>query len=285
MQLLSVLKHWLQEPLLHFLLAGGMLFAVYAWLDRGGDAPHVVRVTAAEVDWLKETWTRQWQRPPSEQELHTLVDGYLKEALLAKEAQALGLDENDTVIRRRLAQKMQFLVQDTARLVEPDEAQLRGLYAADSAPYRTPARVSFTQIYFRSEADARQAGDKLKTRNTDEAGERILLERDYAGADEQTLASLFGRGFAAAILALEPGRWQGPIASSYGFHWVWINGREAAQLRPFETVRAQLREAWQRAQQAKADEQFYAGLLKKYRVVVEGAVAPPLSALAAEKAQ
>jgi hypothetical protein len=114
---------------LHFLLVGGLLFAAYAWLDGGSDAtPRVVRITAVEVNWLKDTWARQWQRPPSEQELRGMVADYAKEALLARHAHELGLAENDTVVRRRLAQKMEFLVQDTARLAEPGEDELRQLY-------------------------------------------------------------------------------------------------------------------------------------------------------------
>lgn len=267
------MKRWLQEPLLHFFLAGGLLFAAYAWFDRDGDAPRVVRVTAAEVDWLKETWMRQWQRPPSEAELRSLVNDYLKENLLAREAQELGLGENDTVIRRRLAQKMEFLVQDTtANLTEPDETELRRFYAANSTHYQTPARVSFTQIYFRSEVGAKQAWENLKTNSAAASGDRILLERDYTGVDEQTVTALFGPEFAAKIFALESGRWHGPIASGYGFHWVMIDERQAAQPRSFEAVREQLREAWQRSQLAKANEQFFAGLLRKYDVIVEDAV-------------
>jgi hypothetical protein len=93
------------------------LFAAYAWLNRGGGAaPDAVCITTAEVHWLQEMWARQWQRPPNEQELRGLIADYVKEALLAREARALGLDEHDTVVRRRLAQKLEFLVQDTAHL-------------------------------------------------------------------------------------------------------------------------------------------------------------------------
>jgi hypothetical protein len=153
------MRHWLKEPLLHFLVAGGLLFAVYAWLNRvGGEAPGVVRITAAEVHWLKETWARQWQRPPSEQELRGVVADYVKEVLLAREARALGLDENDTVVRRRLAQKLEFLVQDTVRLAEPREDELCQLYDASRTRYHTPARLSFTHIYFKTEVAAARFG-------------------------------------------------------------------------------------------------------------------------------
>ena len=151
------MRHWLKEPLLHFLVAGGLLFAAYAWLNRGGgEAPHAVPITATEVHWLKEMWARQWQRPPDEPELRGMVTDYVKEKLLAREARALGLDENDTIVRRRLAQKLEFLVQDTARLADPHEDELRQLYDTSRARYHTPARLSFTRAHDIVSVAARQ---------------------------------------------------------------------------------------------------------------------------------
>jgi parvulin-like peptidyl-prolyl isomerase len=275
------MKRWLKEPLLHFLLAGGLLFAGYGLINRGvGDGPRVVRISAAEVDWLKETWTRQWQRPPSEQELRGLVTGYLKEELLAREAKEIGLEENDTIVRRRLAQKMEFLVQDTARFAEPGENELRRLYDAGRARYQTPALISFTQIYFRTEAAARRGLEDLVKRNPSEVGDRSLLERDHAGVDGQAVTSLFGGEFAEKVFALETGKWQGPVPSGYGYHLVFVRERQSAQLLPFDEVRAQVQEEWHRLQQAKAGEQFFAGLLKKYDVVVEESIKPLIGPLA-----
>jgi len=272
---------WLKEPLLHFLLAGGLLFAAYAWINQGEDnEPRVVRISEAEVNWLRETWTRQWSRQPDEQELRGLVTGYLKEGLLAREAQELGLDENDTVVRRRLAQKMEFLVKDTARLAEPDEAELRRLYDDNRARYQTLARISFAQIYFRSEPAALQGLEDLATHSAAELGYPTLMERDYTDTDEQTVTSLFGPDFAEALFALEPSTWHGPVPSGYGFHLVRISEHQAAQPRPFDEVRSQLTEEWHRAQQIKTTEQFLAGLLKKYNVVVDESVKSLIGPLA-----
>lgn len=269
------MKSWFREPLLHFLVAGSVLFAAYGWLNPGNDStPNVVRITTAEVTWLKETWARQWQRPPSEQELRGLVTDYLKETLLAREAQELGLDENDTVVRRRLAQKMEFLVQDTARLAEPGEDALRQFYDARRTQYQAPGRVSFTQLYFRTEAEARRARDKLKTRSADDLGDPSMLGRDYAQADEQTVASVFGPEFAGRIFDLAPGQWSDPLASSYGFHLVRVDAQQAGQARPFDEVRAQVLDEWHRVQQVQASKQFFDRLLKKYDVVVEDGLKP-----------
>jgi len=267
------MKRWVSEPLLHFLVAGALLFAAYAWLNReSADPQRTVRVSVAEVNWLKETWARQWQRPPTEEELRGLVTDYLKETLLAREATEMGLDENDTVIRRRLAQKMEFLVQDTARLGEPGEAALRRFYDANRAHYRAPARVSFTQIFFRTESDAKQGLARLAGSSPDEIGDPSMLERDHAEADVQAVTSQFGDAFSREVFRLAAGPWQGPVASAYGFHLVRVSARQAAQPLSYEAVRAQVLEDWQREEQAKAGQRFLAGLLKKYDVVVDDSV-------------
>jgi hypothetical protein len=239
----------------------------------------MVRVTSAEVNWLKETWFRQWQRPPDDQELRGLVTDYLKERLLAQEARQLGLDENDTVVRRRLAQKMEFLVQDTARLAEPGEDELRQVYAAHRDNYTTPDHISFHQIYFKHEAGARQGLKELRTSGTGDAGDPILLEREYIRTDLQTVTSLFGPKFAERVFTLESGPWQGPIESGYGFHLVRISERVPAKARPFDEVRNQVLNEWHRSQQAKFQAQFFSELMKKYDIIVDESVKPLMGPL------
>lgn len=274
------MKHWLKEPLLHFLVAGGLLFAVYNWLNAEvGNEPHVVRITAAEVNWLRETWSRQWQRPPSEPELRGMVADYLKEVLLAREARELGLEENDTVVRRRLAQKMEFLLQDTAQLAEPPEEELYQFYNSRRELYVEPAHISFNQIFFKDETSAQQSLQELVTNKTAVHGDQTLLERDFARIDQQTLANLFGHEFAEVLFTLEPGQWHGPVTSAYGFHLVWINEQQVAQLRPFDEVRTQVLNDWYRSRQDVINEQYFAGLLEKYDVVVEESVKPLIGSL------
>ncbi|NGZ10599.1 MAG: peptidyl-prolyl cis-trans isomerase [Nitrospira sp. LK70] len=269
------MRRWFSEPLVHFLILGGLLFGAHGWINRGNDdPPRVLRVTAAEVNWLAETWTKQWQRQPSEEELRGLVADYVKEELLAREAKEVGLDENDTIVRRRLAQKMEFLVQDTARLAEPGEDELRRLYDTEPARYRTPACISFTQIFFKTETAARTGLAQVALHGPAQVGDHTLLDREYATLDEQTLATLFGEQFARQVFALEPDRWLGPVPSAYGFHLVRVNGRENPLLRHFGEVRTQVLEDWHRAQQARVNEQFFDGLLKKYEVVVDETVRP-----------
>lgn len=287
-----------REPLVHFLIAGVVLFAAYAWLNRdvddaAGTASRTVRITANEVEWLKQTWTRQWQRAPSEDDLKWLVTDYLKETLLAREARALGLDENDTVVRRRLAQKMEFMVNDTAQLAEPGEDDLRRVYEANTERLQSPARISFTHVYFnrerrgaRTEADARVALKQLsKGASTANLGDRFLAQYDFEAADEQTVASQLGLEFARRVFTLDVGTWQGPIESGYGLHLVRVANRQSAQPREFAAVKADVLNLWRQQHEEKAREDYFAALLKKYDVVVDESVKPLVGTLASAKGQ
>ena len=275
------MERWLKEPLLHFVLLGGLLFTAYAVLNRSsGSDPQVVHISTAEVEWLKQTWSRQWQRPPDELELRGLVTDYLKETLLAREALVLGLDENDIIVRRRLAQKMKFLVEDTARLAEPADAILREYYTEQRARYQTPAIISFNQRFFTDEASARMALQKLVQQPAADVGDRSLLQEHIELADGQTVMKIFGQQFAERVFELPEREWQGPISSGYGFHLVWIETKQAVRDQPFEQVRERVLEDWYRLEQERANAQFFAALLEKYDVVVDEDIRPLIGPLA-----
>lgn len=279
------MKSYLKEPLLHFLIAGGLLFAAYAWLNpvarNANTEPRQVRIGAGEVRWVTETWTRQWHREPSTDELRGLLLNLLKEELFSREALEMRLDENDTIVRRRLAQKLEFFLQDTARLAQPTENDLRSFYEAHPERFATEGRVSFTQIFFSRERrkdaalDARAALGRLsKATPADIAatGDRLLLDAEFRNADEPTVASAFGPDFARTVFVLQPGVWHGPIESGYGLHLVYVAASEAARRREFADVRPQVLERWREQQQREGEGRYFARLMQKYNVVVDDSV-------------
>lgn len=292
-------RRLVREPLAHFLIAGGVLFFAYAWLNHGADnaggsAARTVRITANEVEWLKQTWTRQWQHPPSEDELKGLVAGYLKEELLAREARALKLDENDTIVRQRLAQKMEFMVQDTAQLAEPSEEELRRLYDSQRARFQSTARITFTHVYFnrdrrgaQTQADARAVLQQLSQAraNAADLGDRFLAQYDFVDADEHQVTSVLGPEFARRVFALAPGQWHGPVESGYGLHLVRIVKKQAAQPREFAAVKDEVLKLWREQREQEGREQYFAALLKKYDVIVDESVKPLVGPLASAKEQ
>lgn len=272
----------LREPVLQFLVLGGLLFALHGLLG-GRDAEAVrgatplIHITAADAERMGQFWVRQWRRPPTADELRGLLADHLKEEVLTREARELKLDEDDTIVRRRLAQKMAFLLEETARPEQAPDAELIDLYEARPDLVRTPARVSFVQIFFKGEQGPDRARTVLASLSEasskpDEKGDRFLLGDAFADEDEASLTNRFGASFARAVLAAEPGRWSGPIASAYGLHLVKITGSTPSHLLPFETVRERLVQEWQFRRQEAAKEQLYAGLLRKYEIVADPGV-------------
>jgi parvulin-like peptidyl-prolyl isomerase len=281
----------LKEPLLHFLVIGALLFAAYAWVNRdSGTALPQVRLAQSDVSWLKETFALEHQRQPSEAELRGLVRDFVKEELFARQAQELGLDKDDIVVRRRLAQKMAFLLQDNSRRAAPSDDDLHRLYEAQrgqnpgnlAAPQAlvTRPRISFTQVFFSRDqradaaADAREALRILSdgTAPTAAMGDRASFKTEFRNVDERAVANQLGAKFAARIFELAPGAWQGPLESSQGLHLVRISERVAGELRPFDQVRDQIVEMWQAQSQRETEERTFAELLKKFQVVPDESV-------------
>ena len=285
---MSLPRQILKEPLLHFLIIGALLFGAYAWVNRGANeqGEQQVRLAEADVKWLKDTFALEHQREPTPAEVRDLVRGFLKEELFAREAQERGLDKDDIVVRRRLAQKMTFLLQDDSARVEPSEAELRAFYEArqdllKSGPQTmfTRPRISFVQIFFsrdRADAatDARKALQKLAdgAKAPPDLGDQTELAAELRDLDERAVANRFGSKFAAAIFALAPGAWQGPIESSRGLHLVRVSVLTPGHLRPFEEIKGEVLERWREERQHENEERYFAGLLKKYRIVPDASV-------------
>ena len=272
----------LREPLLHFAIGGAILFAGYGWLNREDattDSVEPVQIGEGEVRWLQETWTSQWLREPSAEELRGLVADLVTEELLAREAREMGLAENDTIVRRRLAQKLKFLIEDTSRLVEPTEEELRQFYAANPARFQRDARVSFAQIFFNPEqrqdatSDAMAALTELKAAGSSDLpatiGDRLLVDANLENADEHTVSSMFGPDFTRAVFALSPGAWSGPVKSGYGVHLVSVADLTPAKLLPFDEVRDAVSAEWRLKQESQANLDYLARLREKYGVVLD----------------
>jgi len=274
----------LQEPLFHFLVAGAVLFGGYSLLNRTPDDSQSnraqIHIGQGEVRWLTETWKLQRQRGPTHEELRSLVAEFLNEELLAREARNMKLDENDTVVRRRLAQKMTFLIEGNLRRAEPTEAELQGFYQANSERFRTEARVSFKHVYFnpanRSDpaSDAKNMLAELSVvgESADVVGDRFLLGPEYSEEDERSVARAFGQQFARAVFDLKPATWSEPIMSGFGVHLVRVSALEGSRPRPFAEVRGQLLDEWRRDQEQVGKNRYLAELQKKYDIVIEDEV-------------
>jgi peptidyl-prolyl cis-trans isomerase C len=279
------IKRLLREPLFHFAVLGAALFGLNFVLgDRSADTQPRIEVTAGDIERLRTIWERQRQRPPTEAELRGLIETQLREEVLYREALAMGLDKNDAVVRRTLAQKVEFLTEDLLAAAEPSTADLERYFEQNAESYRVPGRLSFVQIYFspdrhgaQTEALAREVLDVLSAnpRAAAEAGEGlgdpIMLEYAYADASTYDIESIFGRGFAAAIAELAPGQWQGPIESGFGLHLVYIESHTPSRIPSIADVLPAVLRDYEQVRRDEMAQAFYARLRQRYRIVIDEA--------------
>ncbi len=150
----------LHEPLVHFLLIGLVLFAVYGYMHRsrdGAESPTEIVLTLDDLRQMDVYFVSQWHRQPTPEEFRAMVEDRIREEVLYREALAMGLDKGDTIVKRRMAQKMQFLAEDVASAHEPTTAELKAWYENNTDKFALPSRISFRHLYFspRSSRSAR----------------------------------------------------------------------------------------------------------------------------------
>jgi hypothetical protein len=275
------MKRILKEPLLHFLLLGSATFLAYSLVSkRSAAAPGKIVVTQGQIEHFAIGFTKTWQRPPSQQELAGLIRDHVREEVFCREAIALGLDKDDTVIRRRLRQKMEFISNDIAAQNEPSEADLNAYMQARPGTFRVEQRFTFQQVYL----NPQKHGDKLLHEATQllaqlnqpgnkadvaALGDSFLLEHDFAAVPAGEIVKQFGEAFFAKLSSLQPGPWQGPIESGYGVHLAKLSERAEGRLPALAEVRDAVRREWDNTRRLEANEKFYQELLKRYAVTME----------------
>ena len=277
------MRRFLAEPLLHFLLLGGVIFGAYrlAGSDVATDSRTIV-VTQGRIAALTEGFARTWQRPPTQEEMDGLVQDFLREEVAYREALALGLDRDDTIIRRRLRQKLEFVSADLADQTEPTDDELAAYLNAHPDVFRMEPHLTFSHVYL----DPQRHGDRL----TDEAvkllvaldragpaadvsklGDATMLERTFESVPAGTIAIQLGETFAAKLGELPLGRWQGPIESAYGAHLVVVNDRIEGRIPVLAEVHDTVRREWANARARENSEAYYRTLLEGYEVIIEAA--------------
>jgi hypothetical protein len=270
----------LREPLLQFLVLGAALFGLFHLADgRKAEAPTKIVISSARVANLADGFARTWQRPPSKEELQGLVDDYIRDEVFYREGRAAGLDRDDVIIRRRVRQKMEFLAEDLS-VPEPTDEQLAGYLASNPERFRTEDHLTFRQVFLSAtrragtiDSDSRQLANALAGADASvEAaalGDPFLLGEAFHAVSQNDVASLFGDGFARGIFVMQQHRWQGPISSSFGQHFVYISERIPGNLPPLDAVRPAVRREWSNARRLEAEQKLYGSLRARYEIVVE----------------
>src|SRR5687768_1882253 len=198
------MKRALREPLVHFLLLGVAIFAVRGWTHKPtADDPEKIVLTEGEIESMAVGFGRTWRRPPTREELEGLIRDRVQEEVYCREAMALGLGKDDTIIRRRLRQKMEFVTDDIAALAEPADNELNAFLKAHADAFRSERQFTFSHVYLSPErrgenlardagqllARLRQAGDQA---DVSELGDSFLLEHKFQSLPASEAVKQFG---------------------------------------------------------------------------------------------
>jgi hypothetical protein len=275
-----------------------LLYGLYGQQDRDiEERDRTLTVTAGEVAWLEEAWAKRWNRPPTQAERQGLIKQYVRETVLYREALAMGLDKDDTIVRRRLAQKLEFLSQDLIRPSPPTEEELLAYFESHLDRYRAPDLITLTQIFFdpdKRDAQALEEAEIVKVKlealpqpppDSRDFGDSFMLQSYYPERSETELAKLFGGGFAQSVFDLKPEQWHGPVLSGYGVHLVYVHQRQVAPSPTFSQVEERVRQDWEDERRQDLNEQFIAGLLARYNVVIEDQTSGEETVATEEQAQ
>ena len=285
-----MLPRFAKDPLVHFLAVGLALFAISAWrgesITTGSER---IVVTAEQVAQARAAATALQGREPTAEELAALIEPTVRDEVLYREALALGLDENDDEVRRRLIEKMSYLTQDLADPEPSSPDELRAFYAASPEVFTVPSLVSFDQVFFSPSArgaalEADAAAGLVELRNgrpMAEVGDRTPLRETYADAPREQVAVLFGEQIAGELFSSQPAEWLGPFRSDFGLHLVRLQSRSNERLPPYEEIEARVAEEYAAQRRREANERAYQEMRARYEIVIE---APATSSEAAEPA-
>ena len=269
----------MREPLVHFVLAGFLLFVVYALLHPerfAADTSRRIELSATDVGTVELAFMARWHRSPTPTEMRGLLASQVRDEILSREAIALGLDRDDIIVKRRLAQKMEFLADDTSGLRDPTPAELHAWFDQHKSEFEAAARITFRHVFFSTDqrgASAEGAARKALAlasgrRNALLRGDPFMFQDYYAGQTEVQVAQVFGSDFAKTLFSSATQRWSGPVASGLGWHIVWAEELNRGEVPIYEDVEAEVRERWMFEQRDAAKRAGFEAMLARYEVVL-----------------
>jgi len=282
----------LREPLLHFMFIGAAIYLLYGVFAEPvpEETDKTIVVSAGEIEWMQTSWQKRWNRPPTEAEFDGLIQQYIKETVLYREALTMGLNKHDGVIRRRLAQKLEFLAKDLVALTPPNEEELQAYFTEHQDRYQAPTRYTFTQVF----ADPDKRGDaalddaeKIKAtliakgdviEDAGALGDDFMLQNYYPEKDPIEIQKYFGSGFVESLVELSPGQWHGPVLSGYGVHLVYVSNVTEPPPPVFADVSERVTQDWKAERGEELNEKFYANLRDSYTIVIEAPEADKVAA-------
>ena len=262
---------WTREPLVHFLAGGALLYAFFALRgDEPDPASRVIEVDRTAQAQVALGFQQLMNRPPTDAELDALIDRYVREEVLYREALRLGLDRDDAIVRRRLAQKMEMLASARAETERPSDEILRQWFREHPARFAEEPAYTFDQLWFEDQGAASAALARLGADPEWRGdGESISLPPRVEKMPRAEVSERFGAQFAGELAGLAPaGKWQGPVSSGFGWHLVRLREIDAGNVPAFESVRQEVENDWRAATIEARKEEAYRVLREAYRVEI-----------------
>ena len=265
-------RRWAREPLLHFLLAGAVVFIALGWRSEPSDpSSRAIHLTREDQARLSVNFAEIMGRPPTESELDAVIARWVREEVLYREALRLGLDEGDAVVRKRLAQKMDVIAASAADAETPGNEALQKWLNTHPERFAQDMKLTFDQLYFTSRGRAEVAKTLLGGgAEWSRVGDPVSLPAHFQSASRTSVASELGDEIARALDGLKPGQgWQGPVESALGWHLVRLTGREPGTLPPLAAIRQRVEDDWRAETGRKRQDAAYRELLRAYTVRVD----------------
>jgi peptidyl-prolyl cis-trans isomerase C len=279
----SRLRRWSREPLFHFLLIGLVLFVGYSLLHPKSEATsesNLIVLTPDDLLQMSVASLAQGRPAPTPEQMHNLIELKVREEVLFREAVALGLDKDDTIVKRRLAQKMEFLAEGASVDNDPSTDTLKAWFKDNQQRFALLPRVSFHHLYFSPDQRGEHARDAAAkaleqiagkpggSKDAAALGDPFMYQDYYGDRSFDEMAKLFGLNFARALVNLKPGSWQGPVESGYGWHLIFVDSSAPGRVPAFEEIEPDIKSTWIEDQRTQAKAKAYETMRARYQVVL-----------------
>ncbi len=272
------MKKLLKEPFFHFILIGIALFILYGMVNDKSSSKDTIIINDFDVSTLISKWEMQWKRAPTEKELQNLINLNIKQEIFYQEALKMNLDHNDEIIKRRLSQKMQFLSNDIAAMIEPSDENLKAYYKEHAEKYLTPPSYTLYQITFSPDQRKDNYKDALEIlkqfpyatfEEMKDWGDTLPFNYYFEDVNANELGLLLGSKFPEGLKKVAIKQWAGPVQSGFGYHLVYITQIKAPALPDFNSVKKNIIRDYEYDKQQEIDESIYHELKKKYEIDID----------------
>ncbi|MFT5232766.1 MAG: hypothetical protein ACI9UK_000591 [Candidatus Krumholzibacteriia bacterium] len=277
--MMGTLQRLLREPLLHFFLAGGLIFLIYTSQTGPKETPsNTIVITAQQIERLSLQFQSVWNHEPTAAELDKVIDEHIREEVYYREALALGLDNNDAVVRQRMRQKIEFLTDVGAQVLDATDAELQFFLDANLKRYGGFSRHAFEQIYLGQNVSDDLAGKSLqllRTGSQNSVGKRSMLPAELGLSSTRAIDSTFGDGFTAQLEGFPIGEWFGPVTSPYGVHMVRLLAYDDGTTPKLDNIRGRVLRDWQANKAKELQELDYIAREQNFTIEVFGRDSDP----------